>query len=48
MIWYLPDQNLGGSKPRWSQNDINGYLRKVMNLKSDTFGNPLFQKVLQN
>ena len=26
-------KNLGGSKPRWSQNDINGYLRKVMNLR---------------
>ena len=29
IIFNLPTQNLGGSKPHWSQNSINGYLANL-------------------
>ena len=29
LIIILPAQNLGGSKPHWSQNSINGYLANL-------------------
>ena len=29
IIFNLPAQNLGGSKPHWSQNSINGYLANL-------------------